>query len=404
MTDRLRVVYSFAHALDWPGIATTALHQVRALAERGVEVELFCTSQGTAELPASVRVVETMTVAGRRVPHRVLGVQRTYSRHDRIVARRLAHGPRPDIVHAWPRACLRTFSVARSLGVPTVRECPNPHTASVYRESAAAAAHAGVTLSRGHSHAESPAVLRLEEREFAAATALAVPSAYAAARFVDEGLAPSKLVHHRYGCDVERFRPVRRRPDEPLQGCFLGRGDPTKGLHVALRAWLRADLPAGSMLHVAGAIDPAYRRSLAAELADPRIQVHGFVADTARLLAACDVLLLPTWTEGSALVVYEAQSTGCIPLVSTASGAHGVVGEDYLEHEVGDAARLSTQLGELAADTVVRSRLRGSLLAHRAEFSWQAAAFELERCYRAVLRDAREASATRSVRGLTSAP
>jgi len=383
----LRVLYSFAHALDWPGIATTALNEVRGLARRGIDVELWCTSQGSAELPPSVRVSQTMVVAGRRIPHRVLGVQRAYSRHDRLVARRLRTGPRPDLVHVWPRACLETLTVARELGVPGFRECPNPHTASVYRESAGAAADAGVPLPPGHSHAESPFVLDLEEREFATAAALLLPSEYAAERFLEEGAPAGKILRHRYGCDTERFFPSGESTDarRALHACFLGRGDPTKGLHVALQAWLTADLPAGSTLTIAGAVDPHYGASLHAELSHPSVRVLGFVSDTPALLRSCDVLLLPSWTEGSALVTYEAQASGCLPLVSTASGAYGVEGRDYLSHEVADTAALASQLSELAADSGRLFALRAGLTARRDEYSWDAAAEVVERCYRSLL-------------------
>lgn len=383
----LRVLYSFPHALDWPGIATTALHEIRGLAGRGMQVELYCTSVGAAALPASVRVVETMTIGGRRIPHRVIGVQRTYSRHDRIVARRLRNGPRPDVVHAWPRGCVQTFSVARQLGVLGVRECPNPHTASVYRESARAAADAGVPLSTGHSHAASGSVLELENREFDTAGALLVPSQYAADRYVEEGLPAVKILRHRYGSDTDRFYadPVERDPDAPLRGCFLGRGDPTKGLHLALRAWLTADLPDGSVLTVAGTVDPAYGRRLATELSDPRVRLAGFVADTPQLLRSSDVLLLPTWTEGSALVIYEAQASGCLPLVSDASGAFGETGSDFLTHPVGDVSTLAGQLSLLASEPGRLRELREGLLSRRHTFSWEAAAETVEACYRFAL-------------------
>lgn len=378
----LRVLYSFPHALDWPGIATTALNEVRALARRGAIVELYCTSRGEAALPATVRVVQTMVVAGRRIPHRALGVQRAYSRHDRIVARRIERGPRPDVVHTWPRGCLQTLIAARRLGVPGLRECPNPHTASVYHESARAAADAGVPLPSGHSHAASAAVLALEEREFEAAAALLVPSAYAAERFVAEGIAEERMLRHRYGCDLARFSPGERKPDRPLHACFLGRGDPTKGLHVALRAWRDAGLPAGSTLSVAGAIEARYRTSLSDALAHPGVRVLGFVADTPALLRESDVLLLPSWTEGSALVTYEAQASGCLPLVSRASGAHGEEGDDFLSHAVGDVATLTAQLSGLAAAPSRLAERRRSLIDHREQYSWDAAGAVLEECYR----------------------
>ena len=70
------------------------------------------------------------------------------------------------------------------------------------------------------------------------------------------------------------------------------------------------------------------------------------------------MLLLPSIEEGSALVTYEAQVAGCVPLVSTAAGAmldHDVHG---LVHEAGDVATLTAQLDLLAGDPGTLERLR----------------------------------------------
>ena len=98
-------------------------------------------------------------------------------------------------------------------------------------------------------------------------------------------------------------------------------------------------------------------------------------------LARADVLLLPSLEEGSALVTYEAQVAGCIPLVSTAAGAlldHDVHG---LVHEPGDVATLTAQLDRLAAEPETVARLSAAAMAHAPELSWAAASRSLVAAY-----------------------
>jgi D-inositol-3-phosphate glycosyltransferase len=372
----LRILYSFPHSLDRPGIALTARQQVLGLARLGVEVELFVTSAGSLRLPPGVRVHTTMSVRGVRLPHRAIGVQRAYDYHDAVVARWLArNGAGIDLVHAWPRGSLRTLRSARAAGIPALRESPNPHTASVIRQSERAAADAGVPLPPAHSHAANDAVLARERSEYAAASAVLVPSDYARDEFLAEGFPAATLLQHRYGCDLADF-PCRVGPDagadRAFRAVFVGRGDPTKGLHVALEAWRIADLPNAEFL-IAGALQPDYAATLTDLLSLPSVTTLGFVTDVAALLRSADVLLLPTWTEGSALVTFEAAASGCVPLVSSAAGALGTHGADFLEHPVGDRSVLAAQLARLAADPGLLARLSAHASSRREFLSWDRA-------------------------------
>lgn len=384
----MRVLYSFPHSLDRAGIALTARQQVLGLAERGVQIVLFCTSVGRVVLPPSVEVHETLTVGPVRVPHRALGVQRAYSFHDALVAHWLRrNSARIDVVHAWPRACLRTFAAATTAGIATLRESPNPHTASVIRQSALAAADAGVPLPPQHSHAANRTVLARERQEYNAATAVLVPSTYARDEFLAEGFPLSRMLQHRYGCDLQRFSARGAGPHDPqrpFRAVFVGRGDPTKGLHVALEAWRLAGLDDAELV-IAGAIQPDYGRSLTPLLAQPNVTVLGFVDDVPELLRSSDVLLLPTWTEGSALVILEAQASGCVPLVSTAAGALGTPGVDFLEHPVGSRRALADQLVTLATTPARLATLSARGTERRGFLSWDRAGEVLAHCYDAVL-------------------
>src|SRR5688500_17126489 len=128
----LHVLYSFPLRIGVSGIGMTAWHQVAGLTELGVKVTLCC---GTCERPIRGlhRLVETMRFAGLRVPYRILGQERSIRHHDAAAARLLRRlQPDVDVVHGWPRGSLKTLRAAREMGIPSVLERQNTHTAYAY--------------------------------------------------------------------------------------------------------------------------------------------------------------------------------------------------------------------------------------------------------------------------------
>ena len=272
----MHVLYSFPDVVGKPGIGVAALHNVRVLAGEGVDVTLVCSSLGAgAEVEGARAVATTLELAGRRIPHRVLGIDRAYRYHDRraaTVLERLAGDV--DVVHTWPRAVLRTAAAAHRFGIPVVREVSNTHTAHAYEVVAKEHARLGLPVPPGHSHAFDAGKLALEEAEYAAADLLLVPSPYSERTFLDRGFAPDRLAPHAYGFDPAEFYPDPERDVDgrPLTFLFAARCEPRKGLHHLLRAWHDSGLGAGgSRLVVLGEFVPGYREVLAPLLDHPSI-------------------------------------------------------------------------------------------------------------------------------------
>ena len=385
----LRILYSFADTLGAPGIGTTAWSQARGLAALGHDVRIWCTAVAR-DVPGARKVATTLTVAGRRIPHRALGRRRAYRYHDRRVARALrALAGEVDIVHCWPRATLATAAAARAAGAVSVREAPNTHTAFAYERVAEETARLGLAPPPGHSHTADAEALELEEREYAAVDAVGVPSEFSRATFLARGVPPERLGLHQYGFDPDRFpapEPDRgRAPDGGLRALFVGRCEPRKGLHHALDAWLASGAAERGSFTICGDFYPGYDDALADRLAHPSVTVKGFVPDVAALMRASDVLLLPTVEEGSALVTYEAQASGCVLVVSDAAGARCVHLEGGLVHPAGDLETLTEHLRLLDRDPGLLARLRAETLARRDELTWEQGARDLERHYRELL-------------------
>ncbi|WP_168200419.1 glycosyltransferase [Protaetiibacter larvae] len=385
--DRLSVVYSFPHALGAPGIGWTAWNQVVELIAAGHRVHLVVASLARP-VPGAAGVRRTLELSGVRIPHRALGRDRALARHDRIAAA-VVRSVRPDVVHAWPLAARRTLAAAAGIGAAGLREAPNTHTAHAYRVVAEECARLGVVLPATASHAENARHLAIEQQEWDAATAVLVPSAPVEQSFLDRGHPAERLQRHRYGYRPGTTLPRTVPDDGPLTVLFLGRVEPRKGLHYALEAWRDSTAAGEGRFLIFGDVVPSYGAFLAPLLDQPGVELHPFTREPAAALAAAHALVLPTIEEGSALVSYEAQAAGCIPLVSTAAGAVLEDGVHGLLHAPRDVDALRRQFELLHERPAERRRLAAAAAAHAPELSWAAAGVALVAAYRAALRGVR---------------
>lgn len=363
------------------------------LVRAGAEVHIVAASIARPiDGAASVRT--TLTVRGRRVPHRAIGRDRAMRIHDAVTAGlvgRLLDGRADDVVHAWPLASGRTLAAARRRGIPGVREVPNTHTAHAYEVVAREYSLLGLEPPRGGSHTGDARRLATEEGEYAAAVGLLVPSDAVAASFLERGFDDDRLLRHRYGCTVTA-PPARAEGSGRFTAVFLGRGSPRKGLHTALRAWTASKAAVTGRFLVYGLLDEDYAALLAPLLAHPSVEVRGVTSEPMRVLASADVLLLPTVEEGSALVTYEAQVAGCVPLVSTAAGAVIDEGVTGFTHDVGDVGTLTAQLDLLIARPDALATMSSAAMSRADELSWAAAIQATLAAYREAARLLRRSS------------
>ena len=372
----LSVLYSFPHPLGSPGIGRTAWHQVDELVSAGHSVRVV-TTRLAGPPPPGARTTTTLGSLPGRALGRRLGVDRVMAWNDARTAWALTRAPDAyDVVHTWPAGGLRTVRAANRHGVASVRELPNTHTAHAYQVARAAAEDVGVLLPQSNSHAFHGPRLARELMEYAEATALLAPSEAVAATFAERGFGAHRVLRHQYGFDPRAFGPSPARPPRaagaPLRALFLGRAEPRKGLHVALRAWAASSASRDGVLTVAGAFVPGYREALGPLVDHPGVRVTGFTDRPAAALADHDVLLLPSAEEGSALVTYEAAASGCVPLVSRAAGAPTWAGRAPLVHATGDWRALAADLDRLASDPALLEELRRDCLEARERLTWRA--------------------------------
>jgi glycosyltransferase involved in cell wall biosynthesis len=380
---RLKIAYSFPFGLGSPGIGAAALSQIRALAERDCSVQVFCWSN-PHRIPG-VRVFQTQKLAP--IPQRLLGRQRACRLHDYITANLLRLWSEPfDVVHTWPLAAELTLRVARARGWLGVREAPNTHTAHAFEVVAKEHQALGIQQERDNTHTFNPLVLDRELREYEVASLILAPSELAIGTFVRLGVPRSKLALKSYGFDPLWYKSnAGAHANRDLTFSFVARCEPRKGLHLALEAWHRSGIAERSKFRVTGRFIPGYRERILPLLQHPNVSVHDFVDDLRPLYQATDVLVLPSVEDGSALVTYEAQASGCALLVSDASGARFTHGTEGFVHRAGDVETLSQQMRALADDPALLLRMQNAAVVNAQQYTWERATESLVNSYEAAL-------------------
>lgn len=379
----LRVLLSFPTRLGTTGIGMIAWQQVTGLLNEGAEVTVVAGSV-ERDLPGAARVVETMALAGRKLPYRAVGLDRATAYHD-VRAAWVVRGMAGelDVVHTWPLGATRTMVAARKAGALAVVERPNSHTAYAFEAVAEECRRVGVPVDPTSPHAFSQDRLDREEREYRVADGLLCPSEFVARTFRERGFPEERLLLTQYGYDPARFEGKERPAGErPFTVIFCGRGEVRKGLHIALEAWTASPVSERGRFIICGSIDPDYKAKLEPLLAHPSVEQTGHVPDPGEYMRQSDALLLPSVEEGSALVTYEGRAAGCVLLVSDCSGAKCEHGVNALVHTARDVDQLRADMETLAGDREQLERLRTASLATLDELTWAAAGRSLIEAYR----------------------
>lgn len=165
---------------------------------------------------------------------------------------------------------------------------------------------------------------------------------------------------------------VTARREGPAHVVFLGKVWEKKGVWTLIDAWADAlaTLPPGERPHLTlagdGELDRARKQVADRGVADT-VTVAGWLRrpESARLIEASDVLVLPSLEEGQPMVVLEAMAAGSTPLATTVGGIPEMVsdGVDGVLLPPGDGPALTRALTDLLADPARRHRLGDA--AHR---------------------------------------
>ena len=323
---------------NWGGAELHALNLSQQLKLRGYDVTVACRPGRFVEERARQMGLATVPIT----------VQKQNDWHDYGALRRFLQEKRIDVVHAhWstdmivpPAAALRAHVPVRIM----TRHMPYP-----FKNRLGTWLYSQVLWTR-----------------------LVTVSASVRETLLACGVPPEKVevIHH--GTNIEEFIQTTASPSSVRRGLgiaddcltvgIVGRVAPEKGHQVLLQAaaLLGDRYPLRFVIVGDGPSDAAVRASVRSLGLEDRVVFAGFRPDVNNVIAALDILTLPsTWNEPCAAVVQQAMALGR-PVVGTRAGGTPEMiadGETGLLVAPSDAAALADAIARLAGDAFLRKRL-----------------------------------------------
>jgi glycosyltransferase involved in cell wall biosynthesis len=203
-----------------------------------------------------------------------------------------------------------------------------------------------------------------EEKEYEAADVIVVPSRFAASSYVKQGIDPAKLRVVPYGANLARFYPEGRPDPHEFRVLFVGGIGLRKGVMDLFDAFARVRHPRKSLTLV-GALQPEMDVLL------KRVDLSGVTlagampnAALRKLYSTAHVLVLPSISEGLAMVMGEALACGCPVIASAHTGAEDLF-TDGVEGFIvppRNPILLSERLQRVADDRELRDRMAQAAL------------------------------------------
>jgi len=286
------------------------------------------------------------------------GIVREWEYLNRVSLDRYVAGKLPD---CDVYVCLSGFGLAsgqraQARGTPYVCDRGSTHIR-----------HQDDTLAEEHALWKQP-YLRIdprtvegEEAEYAAATAITVPSQFTRQTFIDRGVPAHKVHVLPYGVNLSHFKKVAQPSTEHFDVLFAGGASLRKGVPYLLQAFQRLKHP-GKRLWFAGSMPPEFiemMRSAGLWSDDFHVLNHLDREALRDRMSRSHVMVLPSLEEGLALVQAQALACGCPVIATENTGSPDLFtdGEAGFILPVRRADLIAERLQQLADDPALRQRL-----------------------------------------------
>lgn len=154
--------------------------------------------------------------------------------------------------------------------------------------------------------------------------------------------------------------PARPQAANGIDICMVGHLRDEKDPLTFMRAAALVKAPGVRLLHIGGALDPAFEAAARATNG-PRYRWLGALphGEARARLASCRAMVIASRMEGGANVIIEAVTSGVPVLASHIDGNVGMLGADYAGYfPVGDAAALAALIDRCASDPAFDALLR----------------------------------------------
>lgn len=207
-----------------------------------------------------------------------------------------------------------------------------------------------------------------------------IGSDYAAQTFVTRGYPFERVFILPYGVNLNQFRTqsnIRINANDnlnhPFRILFAGQVIPRKGVHYLIQAFEDIKLPCSELILI-GSVEPNYGTYITKNfLAKKNIKFMGPLpqGELFRYYQNCDVFVMPTLSEGSAVVIYEAMAAG-LPIITTPNaGAVVRNGKEGYIVPIRDIDALKEKLVYLYEHPVERQVMGKDAKERVKEFTWE---------------------------------
>lgn len=203
-----------------------------------------------------------------------------------------------------------------------------------------------------------------EQKIYALANAITVPSSVARRSFLQMGVPADKVHVIPYGVRLDHFTRTTEPPRDSFEVLFAGQVSLRKGIPYLLEAFARLRHPNKYLTIVGSIMDDI--RPLLAHLPTDKVTFTGSIPqpELARKMSTSHLLVLPSIEEGLALVQGQAMACGCPVLATTATGAEDLFtdGVEGFIIEDRDIDMLAERMQQIADDPALRERMSEAAL------------------------------------------
>lgn len=363
----MRVVYSVAANIGGSGIGLNSFEMLKAIYERGYLAQALAYRNRQKEIPSRlIRCIRFHPVKiFSNLPSRYYYPVKRKAL-DRMAAGALKRGA--DLFHGWSSSSLASLEVCNARGIVSFMENPGPHY--LYAQS--------VMYGEAHASKRRPGWFQafFEQgedyhlAEYEAAQFIFLQSEFCRQTFIDYGVPAAKLIVTPKGVNTGKFTPAPK-SDQTFRVLFVGALKLRKGLHYLLEAWASLQLKDAELV-LAGTVMDEVKDLLARYSSRcPSIRVLGQVSQTVPLYQQASVFVLPSLSEGSAKVTYEAMACGLPVIVTPNAGAVARDGEHGFVVPIKDAEAIAQKLLTLHSNPEMRHTMGLQAREYVRQYSWR---------------------------------
>jgi glycosyltransferase involved in cell wall biosynthesis len=345
-----------------------------ALAEGMANEELavtIVTPRALARLVPSVELIQTLPKWTRFFPYRWVRNSAGRQIESAYLSQMARLRSQTIAAYIWPDASVETIRQLRRSGIPVFREMINCHrgTAKIILD------QAYERLGAAPQHGISCASVQAEREALDSVNYIFCPSPMVESSLLENGVPAGKLLRASYGWALTRLAGSSSLlpPRHGMTAVFVGAICVRKGVQLLLKYWAQSGVK--GRLVLAGDVEPIIKVKCAEFLDRDDVVVLDYFKDIGSLYRSADIFILPSFEEGSPLVIYEA--CGCrLPVITTPMGAGGIVrhNREGFVIDPNDSDAWIAAIRALAEDVELR-RTMGNSAAERAQsFLWRSVA------------------------------